>query len=41
MYDSINNSRIINLKNKYTNYIVFHTKLRHDHLIYLTEFRNN
>ena len=33
IYDSINNSRIINLKNKYTNYIVFHTKLRHDHLI--------
>lgn len=33
IYDYIDKSRFINLKNKYTNYIVFHTKLRHDGLI--------
>lgn len=33
IYDSINNSRIINFKNKYSDYIIFHTKMRHDTLI--------
>ena len=33
IYDSINKSRIINFKNKYSDYIIFHTKMRHDGLI--------
>jgi hypothetical protein len=33
IYDSINKSSIINFENKYSDYIVFHTKMRYDGLI--------
>ena len=33
IYDFINKSSIVNFENKYSDYIVFHTKLRHDYLI--------
>jgi hypothetical protein len=37
IYDDINISNLINIKNEYSDYIIFHTKLRHDTL--MTRFR--
>ena len=33
IYDDIDNRKFINIKNEYSDYIIFHTKMRHDRLM--------
>lgn len=33
IYDEIDNRKFINIKNEYSDYIIFHTKMRHDRLM--------